>query len=216
MLLWLILGWLFYRDKHTCCTGEMDVSAIPVTTQKTGPILFSYNNSNPIIGEGWLKMRDSLTQFANDTSSLEITGWYCTNLTPPENEAIGLSRAAEVRKQFSNVPDDHIILISKAVDCDNGRVNINEEAVSFAARIRTANIKETISLTGHTDDVGSDASNILLGRKRADIVKSYLVAQGVSVSKINVDSKGESMPVAENTTDEGRAKNRRTELKIIK
>ncbi|MFZ1581419.1 MAG: OmpA family protein, partial [Saprospiraceae bacterium] len=75
---------------------------------------------------------------------------------------------------------------------------------------------ESISLTGHTDDVGSDASNILLGRKRADIVKSYLVAQGVSVSKINVDSKGESMPVAENTTDEGRAKNRRTELKIIK
>lgn len=254
MLLWLILGWLFYRDKHTCCTGEKDVSAVPVTIQKTGPILFGYNNSNPIIGEGWLKMRDSLTQFANDTSSLEITGWYCTNLTPPENEAIGLSRAAEVRKQFPNVPDDHIILISKAVDCDNGRVNINEEAVSFAARIRTANIKETadgtliyfpfnstqklnnaevesylndvaervnksgesISLTGHTDDVGSDVSNLSLGRKRAEIVKSYLLGQGVNASKIQIDSKGESVPVAENTSEDGRAKNRRTELKIIK
>ncbi|MBK8827801.1 MAG: OmpA family protein [Saprospiraceae bacterium] len=75
---------------------------------------------------------------------------------------------------------------------------------------------ESISLTGHTDDVGSDVSNLSLGRKRAEIVKSYLLGQGVNASKIQIDSKGESVPVAENTSEDGRAKNRRTELKIIK
>jgi outer membrane protein OmpA-like peptidoglycan-associated protein len=43
-----------------------------------------------------------------------------------------------------------------------------------------------------------------------------LLGQGVNASKIQVDSKGESVPVAENTSEDGRAKNRRTELKIIK
>lgn len=253
-LLWLILGWLFYRDKQECCAKEMDVSAIPVSHQKTGPILFGYNNSSPILGDGWPKMRDSLATFASDTSSLEILGWYCTNQTPPETEAIGLARANEVRKLFPNIKDDQLILSAKSVSCDANRVGINDEAISFSSRQRTAHIKETadgtliyfpfnstkklnntevesylddvaervnksgetITLTGHTDNIGSDESNLALGMQRAEIVKVYLLGKKVANDKIVVESDGEKRPIADNKSEIGRAQNRRTELKIIK
>lgn len=75
---------------------------------------------------------------------------------------------------------------------------------------------ESIELEGHTDDIGSDASNITLGQRRAEIIKQYLLSRGVSESKISVSSKGESNPIATNATNAGRSENRRTELQIIK
>jgi outer membrane protein OmpA-like peptidoglycan-associated protein len=75
---------------------------------------------------------------------------------------------------------------------------------------------EGISLVGHTDNVGDDASNMALGQRRADIVKAYLVQKGVPADKINSTSQGESQPIADNNTDAGRQENRRTELQIIK
>lgn len=74
---------------------------------------------------------------------------------------------------------------------------------------------ETIRLTGHTDDIGSAESNEVLGRRRAAIIRDYLVARGVSTSKITIISRGELDPVATNATESGRAQNRRTELEII-
>lgn len=75
---------------------------------------------------------------------------------------------------------------------------------------------ESVILTGHTDDVGSDESNERLGMRRATIVRDYLLQKGVSRSKIKTSSKGESAPISDNRTSKGRALNRRTELQIIK
>ena len=75
---------------------------------------------------------------------------------------------------------------------------------------------ERVRLTGHTDNVDSESFNNALGARRANIVKNYLVSKGVNPAKIITLSKGESQPVATNATREGRAKNRRTELEIIK
>lgn len=75
---------------------------------------------------------------------------------------------------------------------------------------------ERVRLTGHTDNVDSDAFNQALGQRRANIVKQYLIGKGVSASKIIASSKGETKPVATNNTSAGRALNRRTELEIIK
>ena len=75
---------------------------------------------------------------------------------------------------------------------------------------------ERVRLTGHTDSDGSDASNLALGQKRANVIRDYLVSKGVSPSKIISDSKGETAPVADNNTANGKALNRRTELEIIK
>jgi len=73
-----------------------------------------------------------------------------------------------------------------------------------------------IAITGHTDDVGSDAFNLELSKKRANAVKNYLISKNVSESLITADGKGESMPLVKNDSEENRAKNRRVEFVITK
>ena len=75
---------------------------------------------------------------------------------------------------------------------------------------------ETVSLTGHTDNIGGEEPNIALGLKRANIIRDFLIAQKLPAAKIQTQSKGESEPLASNDNEDGRAKNRRTELVIIK
>jgi outer membrane protein OmpA-like peptidoglycan-associated protein len=74
---------------------------------------------------------------------------------------------------------------------------------------------EKVYLTGHTDNVGSDESNVTLGKRRANIMKNYLLSKGVSSNQLIVSSEGENSPIATNDNSQGRAKNRRVEL-IIK
>lgn len=73
---------------------------------------------------------------------------------------------------------------------------------------------ETIIATGHTDNAGSDAANQKLSERRAVAVKNYMVSQGIPAAKITTLGKGESQPVATNTTAEGRAKNRRVDIEF--
>ena len=69
-----------------------------------------------------------------------------------------------------------------------------------------------VQITGHTDSQGSDAINNPLSKDRADAVRDYLVAQGVPATRISTAGRGEHQPIADNTTAEGRAKNRRVEI----
>lgn len=71
-----------------------------------------------------------------------------------------------------------------------------------------------IDVYGHTDSVGSDAFNLDLSKRRADSVARYLMMQGVSSARIQTQGMGKNYPVADNATEEGRAKNRRVEIKI--
>lgn len=68
--------------------------------------------------------------------------------------------------------------------------------------------------TGHTDNAGRTSANVRLSRKRAEFVKEYLVRNGINGSKITAVGKGPNQPLADNNTDEGKAKNRRVEISI--
>jgi len=72
-----------------------------------------------------------------------------------------------------------------------------------------------IDVYGHTDSTGSDAYNQTLSENRARTVANYLTMQGVSAARIRSQGYGETMPVADNATEEGRRKNRRVEIKIV-
>ncbi|OSY88991.1 hypothetical protein WH52_04840 [Tenacibaculum holothuriorum] len=72
----------------------------------------------------------------------------------------------------------------------------------------------TVNVVGHTDNTGNPESNMQLGLKRANFVKGYLVQNGILSNSIETSSKGQTTPIADNKTPEGRAKNRRIEVTI--
>ncbi len=72
-----------------------------------------------------------------------------------------------------------------------------------------------IQISGHTDNVGKPADNLALSNNRAKTVVSYLINKGISPQRLSYKGFGETQPVADNKTEEGRAKNRRTEMKVI-
>jgi OOP family OmpA-OmpF porin len=74
---------------------------------------------------------------------------------------------------------------------------------------------EAIVTVGHTDSTGSDAYNQKLSLRRAEAIRTYLVSKGVEASRVFVEGKGESQPVADNGTAEGRAQNRRVSVEVI-
>jgi OOP family OmpA-OmpF porin len=71
-----------------------------------------------------------------------------------------------------------------------------------------------IEIQGHTDYIGSDSYNQDLSERRATTVRDYLVAKGIDSSRLTIKGYGESVPIADNTTAEGRALNRRIEFKV--
>jgi outer membrane protein OmpA-like peptidoglycan-associated protein len=74
----------------------------------------------------------------------------------------------------------------------------------------------TLAIVGHTDNTGSDEYNQKLSEDRAEAVKSYLIKKGIGEISITAEGKGESEPIADNNTSEGREKNRRVVFSVTK
>ena len=73
-----------------------------------------------------------------------------------------------------------------------------------------------IEIAGHADATGTEAFNLKLSERRAKAVAQFLTEKGISTSRVSVVFHGENIPVASNTTEEGRRRNRRVEFKILK
>lgn len=74
---------------------------------------------------------------------------------------------------------------------------------------------EKIEVGGHTDNVGKPEANMILSTNRANTVRAYLLTKGIAPERVTAKGYGMTMPIAENTTAEGRSLNRRTEVKIV-
>lgn len=78
-----------------------------------------------------------------------------------------------------------------------------------------ANPELKIEVSGHTDNIGTEASNQLLSQNRAKAVADYLIQRGISSTRISYKGYGSTKPITTNDTEDGRAKNRRVELKVL-
>ncbi|NVK64760.1 MAG: OmpA family protein [Flavobacteriales bacterium] len=72
-----------------------------------------------------------------------------------------------------------------------------------------------LQISGHTDSQGNDQNNLILSKKRAEAVKNFMVENGINADRLNTLYFGETQPIADNSTAEGRQRNRRVEMKII-
>jgi outer membrane protein OmpA-like peptidoglycan-associated protein len=91
----------------------------------------------------------------------------------------------------------------------------DRELLSRIAGIILTSHDYTISVNGHTDDVGSDAYNQALSERRAQAVRDYLVKAGLPAQILTVQGHGKSLPLVRGTSEAARAKNRRVELGLV-
>lgn len=135
------------------------------------------------------------------------------------------NQEAELRRQLQGTGvsvtrlGDRIVLnmpsnITFPTDGDRIRPDFYPVLDSVSIVLRKYN-RSVIEVAGHTDSQGSDGYNQQLSQRRAVSVADYLSSQGIDGRRLDVQGYGETRPVAENTSEEGRAQNRRVEVSII-
>lgn len=93
---------------------------------------------------------------------------------------------------------------------NNGQVELNK-----LVQWLNENADFKIAIIGHTDNVGKSSDNLQLSLQRAKSVMEYLIEKGIAAHRLQVAGKGDTEPVSNNQTEEGRAQNRRTEILIM-
>ena len=106
-------------------------------------------------------------------------------------------------------------LVMEGVNFDFDKAVIRQEDIPKLDR-DVATLKEwgdvKVEVAGHTCNIGTDEYNMGLSQRRADAVRNYLISKGVSADRLTAKGYGESRPIADNSTREGRIQNRRVEL----
>ena len=113
--------------------------------------------------------------------------------------------------------DDIRLVMPSDITFDVDRASIKPRfyrTLNAVATVLNGFPETDVIVTGHTDSTGSAAYNQRLSERRALAVARYLQAQGVNPARIRAQGMGESMPIASNATEEGRARNRRVEIRI--
>lgn len=88
-------------------------------------------------------------------------------------------------------------------------------ALDEVARVLSQYEKTFVDVIGHTDSTGSDAYNLTLSQRRADSVATYLSSNGVLRARMATEGQGEQQPIADNGSENGRAANRRVEIRLV-
>ncbi len=197
-----------------------------VTDAKTGNIT-----------EAWVLVEDIHSgELIATAKSNSATGQYLVVL--PSGRDYSVSANKEGYFFYSNkfdVPDDAMYQeITKDIELkpievgtkvvlnniffETGKATLTEESyieLSKAVELMKANSKMKIEVGGHTDNVGADDANMTLSHERAKSVRNFMVKSGITSERIQAKGYGETEPIADNETEEGRAANRRTEFVIL-
>jgi outer membrane protein OmpA-like peptidoglycan-associated protein len=201
----------------------------PDISQAYAGIIIGYTDStgNPDYNMQLSKRRaqavaDYLVSTGVDPNKLRVLGRGENNpIAPndtPENRAknrrVDVVVIAEPRAlDTMRLPSVALFPRRSAEITDQGKKLLQDNRAVAVDMLSRANYIEVV---GHTDDVGDDAYNMELSKQRAQAVRDYLVSNmGVDPSKIVTVGAGESMPVATNTTEKGRAENRRVDVMVL-
>lgn len=137
-----------------------------------------------------------------------------------------LEKDAAARAQaFANLPKPPTLLMSTVLTDDkikfsSGRAQLTDaagrELDQLVAKLKADNQPVFVEIQGHTDATGSDAGNQQLGLQRAEAVRLHLARAGLPLARMATISYGESAPLADNNSREGRSINRRVQLIVMR
>ena len=128
-----------------------------------------------------------------------------------------LEEVQQMMARGENVGGHVICAIEGYINFNFGESTIKSSSFDYLDQLAET-LKRTgshIIIKGHTDNVGSEETNMSLSRRRAFAVKNYLVAKGMKKNMITTEGYGSTRPLKSNDTEEGRACNRRVEFEIV-
>ena len=127
--------------------------------------------------------------------------------------ATAAGKLAEGKFLYSEVLSDDSMKfpVSKAALSPEAQARLD----AFVDKLKTDNRNVYVEVQGHTDATGNDAINMKLGEERAEAVRLFLNQQGVALNRMSTISYGETAPVADNKTRDGRAQNRRVVVEVL-
>jgi len=133
----------------------------------------------------------------------------------PDENARLINNAIKYAKQAKAKAEEHCIPLKGVhFEVDSAELTSDSTAILDQA-VQTLKLKSylKVEVAAHTDSTASDEYNMELSERRAKSVYDYLIAHGINASRLTAKGYGESQPVADNATEEGRAQNRRVELR---
>jgi outer membrane protein OmpA-like peptidoglycan-associated protein len=164
------------------------------------------------------------------------TGTYLVTLPVGKDYAFNVNRRgylfySENFPLSKNVPDStynidipleplqtNATVILKNIFFDVNRYELKPESsteLDNIVELLKENPSLKIQINGHTDNVGKPADNLKLSNNRANAVIQYLIGKGVDAKRLSSKGWGETQPLADNSSEHGRAQNRRTEMKVV-
>lgn len=137
--------------------------------------------------------------------------------TPVDNRGCPVPQyPATVKAPEPQAPQSEVITLRGVLFAYNSSEltpTAESQLLELMAKLKNTDVT-SIKVIGHTDSKGSDVYNQKLSERRASSVAAFLMSQGLAPDKLTSQGMGESQPVADNATEEGRAQNRRVELVI--
>jgi len=150
-------------------------------------------------------------EVANEAQRQQIASDIATSLNPGYTVNNGLRVSAAEQ----NLLDD--TLAKRIIEFDSGKATLTPSGQTILDEMAAALQKvkgKKVEVIGHTDNIGLRDSNLALSQARAEAVRTYLSGKGVSQEMVMVSGQGPDRPVADNSTAEGRARNRRIEFRV--
>ncbi|HCH62449.1 MAG TPA: hypothetical protein DFR83_06570 [Deltaproteobacteria bacterium] len=178
-----------------------------------GPVVMPSQNTGPD-GELVLDVRPGAWEVIASAPNTAIVG-ATADVGTDEKVAPVVLRLGAARVAVGDVD----VVLNEVVEFETGSAQLLPlswgllDEVAHTLQVNPGLVR--LAIEGHTDNTGTDTVNRRLSLARAEAVRSYLVAQGISPSRLKAEGYGSSMPVADNATDAGRTANRRVAFRII-
>ncbi len=196
------------KKKNSSKTNWCNIEADLFYNDSTGYLEGRYTSTDCKRNTGKIILYRSKASFsATDTSSLSHS-WFKPFVNDLKKGYNAPMIRDEERKNFQFEP----------IYFDHDQSEIKPEYNDFLikmTRVVDGHTDLRIKVTGHTDADGSDAYNIELSKRRAQALIDFFVAHGLSKDRIQIDFKGESAPIDNNSTPEGKQHNRRVDFSFI-
>lgn len=202
--------------KYDGCLPDADGDGVVDSEDKCPNVKGKINGCPDTDGDGVIDMEDNCPKVRGNVQGCPDTdgdGIIDNNDKCPDTPGIVANNGCPaVKKEVK----EKIISIAKAIYFKTGSDELRSDSkkkLNELVGILNEYVKMGFAIEGHTDSRGDDAKNMILSQKRANAVKNFLVSKGINSTRLNVQGFGETTPIADNATSNGRQMNRRVELR---